>query len=425
MNLPFQTLKYKTDDIELDVNYSPEKGTAWLNQKQIAALFDRDRRTISWHIKNILLSSLETEHLYTNKLCTTVDRYANKLGTTKEIIGTSTGRATKYYCLEIVLEIGRRINSNKGLLLKQFLDDYLKQEVVDNKQDIIIYNNGNVKLDVKISPEEDTVWLNQAQIAELFETTVPNVSMHINNIYETGELEVFPTYKDFLIVQLEGGRKVTRKVAYYNLDMIISLGYRVNTSRGIEFRRWATSVLKRYLYKGYVIDEERVALTKSVANLEDEVQRIKNEIEEIKEKTFVEPIKEKLFCNGEYFEPRVFLNSLFEKATKSIIIIDPYFDIVGLSYLRDIPKTVYIKVVRSSRGKLHKEDLRAFRRQYRDLFVAIDETFHDRFLILDKSECYLIGTSTNGLGKRTSAIIKIDAKAIVDTLLELVKEKRP
>ena len=182
MNLPFQTLKYKTDDIELDVNYLSEKGTAWLNQKQIAALFGRDRRTISWHIKNILLSGLETEHLYTNKLCTTVDRYANKLGTTMDIIGTSTGRTTKYYCLEIVLEIGRRINSNNGLLLKQFLDDYLKQEVVDNKQDIIIYNNGNVKLDVKISPEEDTVWLNQAQIAELFETTQPNVSMHINNI---------------------------------------------------------------------------------------------------------------------------------------------------------------------------------------------------------------------------------------------------
>ena len=220
----------------------------WLTQKQIATLFGKARSAIIWHIKNIITETTDSD---VETINTTPHRSVDKIDTPPlrcvKKLDIPTNKMIKHYDLETVLEIGRRIHSNRGILLKKFLDDYLSQETIENKQEIIIYNNGNIKLDVKISPDEDTVWLNQAQIAELFETTQPNVSLHINIIYETGELEVGATYKDFLYVQLEGGRKVNRKIAYYNLDMIISLGYRVNTSRGIEFRRWATSVLKRYL----------------------------------------------------------------------------------------------------------------------------------------------------------------------------------
>ncbi len=420
----YQTIKFKIEDVELDINYSPEDKTVWLTQKQIATLFGKARSAIIWHIKNIITETTDSD---VETINTTPHRSIDKIDTSPlrcvKKLDIPTNKMIKHYDLETVLEIGRRIGSDRGLLLKKFLDDYLNQEVIENKQDIIMYNNGNIKLDVKISPDEDTVWLNQAQIAELFETTQPNVSLHINNIYETGELEVGATYKDFLIVQLEGGRKVNRKIAYYNLDMIISLGYRVNTSRGIEFRRWATSVLKRYLYKGYVIDEERIALTKSVANLENEVERIKEQIKDIKERTFTEPIKEKLFRNGEFFDSRELLSSIVENAKESIIIIDPYFDIVSLSYLKNVPKSIHIKVIRSFRGHLNKEDLRAFRRQYRDIYVALDETFHDRFILIDKKECYLLGTSTNGLGKRTSAIIRITNEKIINDLIEMVKTK--
>ena len=175
-------------------------------------------------------------------------------------------------------------------------------------------------------------------------------------------------------------------------------------------------------HKGYVIDEERIALTKSVTNLENEVERIKEQIKDIKEKTFTEPIKEKLFRNGEFFDSRELLSSIVENAKESIIIIDPYFDIVSLSYLKSVPKSVYIKVVRSARGHLNKEDLRAFRKQYRDIYVTFDESFHDRFILIDKKDCYLLGTSTNGLGKRVSAIIQITVEKIINDLIDMTRD---
>ena len=120
---------------------------------------------------------------------------------------------------------------------------------------IIIYQSedGKTQLDVKL--EGETVWLTQAQMVELFQTSKQNVSLHINNIYKEGELEKEATVKDYLTVQSEGARTIHRRVKYYNLDMIISVGYRINTKRGIRFRQWANSVLKQYLVKGYAINE--------------------------------------------------------------------------------------------------------------------------------------------------------------------------
>ena len=120
---------------------------------------------------------------------------------------------------------------------------------------IIIYQSedGKTQLDVKL--EGETVWLTQAQMVELFQTSKQNVSLHINNIYKEGELGKEATVKDYLTVQSEGARTIHRRVKYYNLDMIISVGYRVNTKRGIRFRQWANSVLKQYLVKGYAINE--------------------------------------------------------------------------------------------------------------------------------------------------------------------------
>ena len=126
-------------------------------------------------------------------------------------------------------------------------------ENLNNK--IIIYQSedGKTQLDVKL--EGETVWLTQAQMVELFQTSKQNVSLHINNIYKEGELGKEATVKDYLTVQSEGARTIHRRVNYYNLDMIISVGYRVNTKRGIRFRQWANSVLKQYLVKGYAINE--------------------------------------------------------------------------------------------------------------------------------------------------------------------------
>jgi hypothetical protein len=126
------------------------------------------------------------------------------------------------------------------------------------KSEILIYQTpgGATKIDVRL--EGETIWLTQKQLAELFQTTVPNINMHIKNILEVGELDVDSTIKDFLIVQKEGKRSIKRTVDHYNLDMVISVGYQVNSHVGVHFRRWATQRLKEYIIKGFVLDDERL-----------------------------------------------------------------------------------------------------------------------------------------------------------------------
>lgn len=126
------------------------------------------------------------------------------------------------------------------------------------KNEIIIFKDVDLELEVNVSPKEDTVWLTQRQMADLFAVTYDNINLHIRNIYLNDELEEISTSEESSVVQLEGKRKVTRKIKSYNLDMIIAVGYRVNSKRGTTFRRWANSILKEYIIEGYVIDVKRV-----------------------------------------------------------------------------------------------------------------------------------------------------------------------
>jgi len=146
-----------------------------------------------------------------------------------------------------------------------------------NKGNIIIYQapDGTTNLDVRL--ENDTVWLTQAQMVDLFQTTKQNVSLHIGNIFKEGELEKISTVKEYLTVQQEGQRSVNRQVTFYNLDMIISIGYRVKSQRGVEFRIWANKVLKEYIIKGYAINERMIS--KQYNELKQTVKLLANVIQ--------------------------------------------------------------------------------------------------------------------------------------------------
>ena len=127
----------------------------------------------------------------------------------------------------------------------------------ENKGEIIIYKNENGNISFEAKLEDETIWLTQDMMAKLFETTSQNITIHIKNIYDEQELEQSSTCKDFLQVRKEGGRNVSRKLAFYNLDMILSVGYRIKSKTATQFRKWATSVLKDYMTKGYVINEKK------------------------------------------------------------------------------------------------------------------------------------------------------------------------
>lgn len=249
--------------------------------------------------------------------------------------------------------------------------------------------------------------------------------MHINNIYETGELEVGATCKDFLLVQLEGGRKVTRNIAYYNLDMIISLGYRVNTSRGIEFRRWATNVLKRYLLKGYAIDKARVMVTtENFVQLENDISLLKTRMDKVEKQVYEEPPREKIFFNGEYYSAYEFLSSIIRTAKESIVIIDPYCDNAILTFLKNKNANVNVTVYGSSKSKLDEEEVNRFVNQFGGIFdYRINDLFHDRFLIIDSKICYSLGTSLNYMGNKVFSIHKFEDNDLIEVLINKVVHK--
>ena len=142
-----------------------------------------------------------------------------------------------------------------------------------SKGEIVIYQNENGNISFEAKLEDETIWLTQDMMAKLFETTVPNINMHIKNVYDEEELEQKRTIKDFLIVRKEGNRRVSRKIVHYNLDMILSVGYRIKSKTATQFRKWATSTLKEYLTKGYVINEQKLKQE------QDKVKTLQNTIQ--------------------------------------------------------------------------------------------------------------------------------------------------
>lgn len=159
-------------------------------------------------------------------------------------------------------------------------------------QSLLMYQTEDGKTKVSILIDGETIWMTQAQIADLYQTTIPNINIHINNILKDGELTEERTIKDYLIVQQEGNREVSRKIAHYNLEMIIAIGYRVRSHRGTQFRRWATDRLHEYLVKGFTIDDERLKEGKTLGT--DYFDELLERIRDIRasEKRFYQKVKE-------------------------------------------------------------------------------------------------------------------------------------
>ena len=288
-----------------------------------------------------------------------------------------------------------------------------------NNYEIIKFIDNELELDVEVSPNEDTVWLTKEQMSLLFDRDRTVISKHINNIYKEEELDEQSTCAKNAQVQLEGKRTIVRTHKFYNLDVIISVGYRIKSNRGILFRKWANNVLKQYLLKGYVLDSNRIIVSKdNYLTLENDVHNLKEEVKDIKEKMFIEPAKERLFFNGQFYDAYDFISSLIERARNQIIVIDPYFNRDGLGFLKHAAKNTDIIICCSDKAKLQDMDIREFEKQYFKLKVVIDNTIHDRFMVIDKEEVYLIGTSLNYIGNKTFAVHKFENMNVIKPLIE-------
>lgn len=269
---------------------------------------------------------------------------------------------------------------------------------MENISNILLYNDG--ELELKVSFNEETIWLSQKQLAELFDVTKQNVSLHINNILKEKELDKNLTVKFFLIVQKEGNREVKREVEHYNLDMIISIGYRVNSIIATKFRQWATSVLKNYIQNGYAINTHKIT-EQRLSLLENDMQIIKSHI-----KNNTLEIKHGIFFNGQIFDAYVLLSDLIKSAKVSITLIDNYIDesILNLfSKNQNVKFTIYTQNI----SKELQLDIQKYNKQYDNLEVKITKNFHDRFLLCDKT-VYHFGASFKDLGNKIFVVNKMN-----------------
>lgn len=274
-------------------------------------------------------------------------------------------------------------------------------------KNIVVYNTG--ELEVNVSIEEETLWLNQKQLGELFNVEIHTINYHIKNIFKQKELEKIPTIRKIRIVQQEGNRKVEREVEHYNLDMIISIGYRVNSITATKFRQWATSILKEYISKGYAVNTHKITEYR-LANLENDMQIIKSKI-----KNDTLDLKQGIFYEGQFFDAYIFISDILKNAKKSITLIDNYIDGNTLLHLSS-NKDLNINIITKSLTKELKVIIEKFNKQYKNLKVFEYSKSHDRFLIIDEKIIYHIGASLKDLGNKWFAFSKLE-----DDNLELLK----
>lgn len=284
------------------------------------------------------------------------------------------------------------------------------------KNEIVLYRPDELTQHIEVRLEDDTVWLTQLQMASLFGQTKQNISLHISNCFKEGELDKLATVKESLTVQIEGARRVNRKIEYYNLDVIISVGYRVKSKQGTQFRIWATNVLRDYLLKGYALNQRMDRIENNYESLNKEVKQISLQL-----RTNELP-NQGIFFEGQIFDAYVFVADIIKKAKTDIILIDNYVDETVLTLLAKRKKNVAATIYSKQISKQLQLDVEKHNSQYPPIALKTFAHSHDRFLIIDQKELYHLGASLKDLGKKWFAFSKMDSLT-ADVLAKLKNVK--
>ena len=280
---------------------------------------------------------------------------------------------------------------------------------MENRGEIILYQpDDEVRLEVRL--EEDTVWLNRQQLSELFGRDIKTIGKHVNNALKE-ELATIPVVAKFATTASDGK---TYQMEYYNLDMVLSVGYRVKSSRGVEFRRWANKVLKEYLLKGYSVHQRLNRLEQRMFHAEEKIDFFV--------RTSLPPV-EGIFYEGQIFEAYKFATDLIRSARTSILLIDNYVDESVLLMLSKRNEGVRAGIYTQRISGQFRLDLERHNSQYPPVEVHVYKKSHDRFLIIDGTEVYHIGASLKDLGRKMFAFSKLDIPASTITGLAHIRLK--
>jgi hypothetical protein len=279
------------------------------------------------------------------------------------------------------------------------------------KNEIIHYHINETAEQIEVRIEDNTVWLTQFQMAILFGQTKQNVSLHINNCFKEGELFSEAVVKDSLTTASDGKKY---KIKNYNLDVIISVGYRVKSIQGTQFRIWATNVLRDYLLKGYAITQRIDRIENNYENLSKEVKQISLQI-----KTQDIP-NQGVFFDGQIFDAYEFASKIIRSAKREVILIDNYIDENTLTHLCKKEAQVKVLLFTKSINKELALDIIKVNKQYSNFEIFEFSQSHDRFLIIDQKELYHLGASLKDLGRKWFAFSKMNS--LCQEVLERVKK---
>lgn len=290
------------------------------------------------------------------------------------------------------------------------------------KNEIVLYYSDELaeRIEVRMDEENETFWLSQEQIAQLFERDRTVINRHLKNIFKEGELDEKVACAFFAHTTQHGaikGKTQERNVKFYNLDAILSVGYRVNSKRGTQFRIWANQILKDYLMKGYALNQRMNRIENRVENLAVKVNQIDFQI-----KTTELPTQG-VFFDGQIFDAYEFTSKIIRSAKKNIVLIDNYIDENTLTHLSKKKKTVKVYLLTKSSNRQLDLDISRANEQYGNFKLKTFTKSHDRFMIIDGNEVYHLGASLKDLGRKWFAFSKMETKSvegIVNEIKELI-----
>ena len=289
----------------------------------------------------------------------------------------------------------------------------IMNSIESQKGEIVMYQpDETIRLEVRV--ENETVWLTQQQMADLFLTTKQNISLHVNNIFKEDELEKDSVVKESLTTATDGKNYKTK---FYNLDVIISVGYRVKSKQGTRFRQWANKVLKEYIIQGYVINQHIRSIEQK---MDSKFYDYDKQLSELKSKVdfFVRsslPPVEGIFYDGQIFDAYVQITNLIKQAKQSIVLVDNYIDESTLTMLSKRNPNVTATIYTRQLSQQQQLDVQRHNQQYPPIAINTCQHSHDRFLIID-DVVYLFGASLKDAGKKLFAYIQMQETAPADLL---------
>lgn len=281
------------------------------------------------------------------------------------------------------------------------------------KNEIILYRPNELSEHIEVTVQDESVWLNRHQIAILFDRDIKTIGKHISNALKE-ELNGFQVVAKFATTASDGKIYQTE---HYNLEMIISVGYRVKSKQGTQFRIWANQILKEYLLKGYAVNNR-------INRIEDRIDLLQNKVNEIDLQIQANLIPTQgVFFDGQVYDAYELTSKIIKSAKQSIILIDNYVDESVITQLSKKQKEVIVQIFTKNINKQLELDVKKANEQYDNISIQKFEKSHDRFLIIDNSEVYHLGASLKDLGKKWFAFSKLEPKSIDSILNEINKLK--